>query len=775
MGRVYRAFDQKIEEEVALKLIRPEVAADKRTVERFRNEIKTARKITHKNVCRMHDMGEEGKSLFITMEYVRGEDLKSLIRQTRTLTVGTAVSIARQVAEGLGEAHRLGVVHRDLKPGNIMIDKEGNAKIMDFGIARSLARAGTTAEGALIGTPEYMSPEQAEGMPADTRADIYALGVVLFEMVTGRPPFGGETSLAIAHKHKYEHAPDPRTLNPEVPEDLSRVILRCLEKEREARYQTTAELLTDLGSVERASPATANGSVELSGTKRKPNSSKTITVNITPKKLLIPATALVAVAAIVFGLIRFLPKKEAGSPLSSKHSVAVLPFVDMTPEKNYEYLADGISDALINALSRIQDLHVPGRTSAFFFKGRELDVHDIGQKLNVKTVLEGSVQVMGDRLRVVAQLVSTEDGFQLWSDKYDRKLESVFAIQDDIARAIVGTLKIEILGDKNAALVKPATKNLEAYNLYLQGRFFYNKRGKENLQKSEGFYEKAIEMDPTYALAYAGLAETIRILAGNSYSPAAEAYPKAKEIIKKALELDDKISEAYSASACVKRDFDWDFAGAEGDYKRAIELSPDDANIYHQYAILLSILGRHEEAIKEVKLARDLDPLAPRIRANVGWILYCARKYDEALEVLNKELQFDANHWATYEYLGYTYAKLERYAESEESFKMAIGLEDHPNLSIGLALTYARAGRTEEARKLLYELNDRAKKEYVSPAVLATPYGGLGERDVAFVLLDKAYAERDNRITYLSMEPIYDPLRSDPRFDALLQEIGFKK
>jgi serine/threonine protein kinase len=295
MGRVYRAYDRKIEEEVALKLIRPDIAAERRTVERFRNEIKTARKITHKNVCRMHDLGEEGKNLFIIMEYVRGEDLKSLMRRARILATSTAVSIARQVAEGLGEAHRIGIVHRDLKPGNIMIDKEGNAKIMDFGIARSLARAGTTAEGAIIGTPEYRSPEQVEGKPADQRADIYALGVILFEIVTGRPSFEGETSLAIAHKHRYEPAPDPRTLNPQIPEDVSHLILRCLEKEKEKRYQTAAEVHADLEKIEQLIPSTDR----ITRTK-KPFTSKEITVKFTVRKLFFPVLALGAVIIIAF-------------------------------------------------------------------------------------------------------------------------------------------------------------------------------------------------------------------------------------------------------------------------------------------------------------------------------------------------------------------------------------------------------------------------------------------------------------------------------------------
>jgi len=403
MGKVYRVEDKKIKEEVALKLVKPEIASDKKTIERFSNELKMARKIAHRNVCKMYDLGEEKGTHYITMEYVSGEDLKSFIRRADLLSAGKAIFIGRQVCEGLAEAHRIGVIHRDLKPSNIMIYKEGNARIMDFGIARSLKAKGFTGAGVMIGTPEYMSPEQAEVKEVDQRSDIYSLGVILYEMVTGRVPFEGETPLGIAMKHKSETPRDPREINAQIPEDLGSVILKCLEKDKENRYQSAGEVRSELTRIEEGIPTTE--SVEA---KRKPITSKEITVTFGLKKLFIPALVVVAVIAVAIIIWQLLPQREAVPTEPRKSSIAVLPFEDLSPKKDQEYFCDTMANSIINALSNIDDLSVRARGSSFLFKGKQRDLQEIAMKLNVESVLEGSIQKKITRFKALLKKMNLE-------------------------------------------------------------------------------------------------------------------------------------------------------------------------------------------------------------------------------------------------------------------------------------------------------------------------------------------------------------------------------
>jgi TolB-like protein/Tfp pilus assembly protein PilF/tRNA A-37 threonylcarbamoyl transferase component Bud32 len=769
MGRVYKVFDSDIKEKIALKLLRPEVALDRETVERFSNELKLARKISHRNVCRMFDLGKAEGTTFIAMEFVAGEDLKKLIRKTGQLGVGRAVSIGKQVCEGLMEAHHLGVVHRDLKPQNIMVDEDGNARIMDFGIARSLSGKGITGAGVMIGTPEYMSPEQVEGKEADQRSDIYSLAIILYEMLTGRVPFEGDTPFTVGVKHKSEIPRDPRELNTQIPQDVSWLVLKCLEKDKVKRYQSAEELHADLQRVEQGLPTT-----ERVLAARKPFTSKEITVKFSLEKLVFPGLVIAALV-IAAGLIlwRVLPKKEAVSAESGPPSVAVLPFVDDSPEKVHDYLCEGIPSTLINALITIQNLRVPARTSAFSFAGKGLDIQAIGQKLNVENVLEGSIQVVGNNLRVTATLIKVKDGYQLWNATYDRKLEDVFAIQDEIAQAIVKVLKVRLLGEQEEPLVRRYTENIEAYKLYLEGLYYWNKRTGKDLNEAIELFNQALSKDPNYALAYVGLADSYSLLSLFGDARPQDVFPRAKAAATKALEINETLAEAHNSVAYVYESYDWNWKAAETEFKRALELNPNYAIGHFWYGELLLYFGRFEEAIREMKRALELDPVSLVINANLGWAYIMARQTDQALAQLHKTLEMDPNFAAARLFLGFANLEKRNFSEAINEMKKARELSGDTSVMVAsLGKAYAAAGKFEEAKGILEELKVRSQKQHVSAYRMASVYAVMGDYDRAFELANKAYEERDENLIQIKVDHAFAPVHSDPRYKALLKKMG---
>jgi serine/threonine-protein kinase len=769
MGRVYKVIDTKVNEKIALKLVKPEIASDKGTLERFNNELRLARTISQKNVCRMYDMGEAGGSRFITMEYVQGEDLKSMIEMSGSLSLGMLLNVGKQVCDGLAEAHGLGVVHRDLKPQNIMIDKHGNAKIMDFGIARSVREKGLTGPSVMIGTPEYMSPEQAEARIADHRSDIYSLGVILYEMATSRVPFTGDTALGVAMKHKGEAPKDPRQLNPNIPDDLGAVILRCLEKDAEKRYGNVADLKADLERVEQGLPT-----LDRVVPRRSSRITKDITVKLNVKRVLSTAMIVIGLAAAGLLIWRLAPRRDAGTAALKSRSIAILPFEDLSAERDQEPLADGISETLINALSRVEGLRVAARTSSFFFKGKEQDVHEIGRKLGVGTLLEGSVQVSARKLRIMVRLIDAVNGFPIWAQDYHKTVDDIFGIQDDISESVVRALKIELMGERRDPRAPARTTDREAYNLYLRGRYFWEKREKGDLEKAIGFFNQAIGKDPSYALAYAGIADCYVILGDNQYIPVDDAFPKAKAASLKALEIDDEIAEAHASLASLLESYEHDFSGAEKEFLLAIQRNPGYATARHWYALFLSCQGRHEEAIAEMERARELDPLSPRLNANLGLVLYYASRYDRAISELERSIELFPEHGANYEYITRAFALAGRYEEAMTAVHRLLELVADPSAAItGPALINVLSGRRAEAQKGLAKAMAYAQENFTSAIAIAEILAGLGEKDQALGWLDKALAANESTLAHLKVNPLFDAVRSDPRFKALLRKIGF--
>ena len=774
MGKVYKAHDTEIKEKVALKLLKPEIAADEKTIERFRNEIRLARKIVHKNVGRMYDLSKAEGTYFITMEYVEGQDLRGLIRQSRQLTLGTTINIAKQVSEGLAEAHKLGVVHRDLKPSNVMIDKEGSARIMDFGIARSIKAKGITGAGVIIGTPEYMSPEQVDAKETDQRSDIYSLGVILYEMVTGRVPFEGDTPLSVAVKQKTETPEDPRKLNSQIPEDLSNVILRCMEKDKEKRYQSSGEVRSVLANIEKGIPTT-----EKVIPKRRPITSKEISVTFSLKRLLIPGlivAALVIAAMIIIWQV--IPQKEAAPAKSGKYSIAVLPFEDLSPTKDHEYLCDGIAETLINSLNNIKDLWVPARASSFSFKGKDLGIREIGQELGVDNLLEASVQVIGNRLRITPKIINVNDGSQVWSEQYDRQMEDVFAIQDEIAQEIVNALKIKLLGEKEAYIVKSYTENLQAYNLYLKGRYFWNKRTEEGLRKSLDYFQQAIDLDPTYALAYVGLADAYNILGDWQYLEPKEAFPNAKAAARKALEIDDFLAEAHTALALSYFEYDWDWHSAEIEYKRAIALNPNYASAHHWYSEFLAVMGRHHEARVEIQKALELEPLSLIINAVSGELYQWARQDEDAIKQCKKTLEMDPDFIPAHYYLFGSYLRKGMVDESFNHFIVAYSAFHHLTREEKetVQTLYKESGWNGVARFMIAKLEIISKVKYFRPTDISIFYTMLKDYERALDYLEKAYQIRSPAmVLYVVQAAEFEALHSEPRFQALLKKVGLEK
>ena len=725
MGIVYKAKDTTLERTVAIKFLPRQTATQAEERQRFYIEAKAAAALNHPNIATIHAIEEVEDDVFIVMEYIEGQELKQKI-DAGPLPVEDAIHIILQIANGLQEAHKKGIVHRDIKSANIMLTGSGQIKIMDFGLAKVRGGAQVTQIGTTLGTAAYMSPEQARGEDVDHRTDIWSLGVVLYEAIAGQLPFKGHYEQAVLYSILNEDPESITCLRRGVPTELEAIMNKALAKSPNERYQQVDGMLIDL--------------------------------NVLGKELETKS--------------RQVPKEKCPP------SVAVLPFVNVSPEKENEYFSDGMTEEIIDALTKVEGLRVVSRTSVFAFKGKDQDIRKIGEQLNVSHVVEGSVRKAGNRVRITAQLINIADGYHLWSEHFDREMEDVFTIQEEIAHMIVNALKIKLVRKAETPLVERSTENIKAYNLFLKGRYCWNKRTEAALKQCVNYFEQAIEIDPDYMLAYCGLADAYALLGIAEYGalPPMEVMPKAKAAAVKALEIDNTLAEAQTTVAHVKAFFDWDFTGADKEFNRAIELNPNYPFSHHWYALYLSAMERHDEAIAEEKRAQELEPLSLIINKNVGTIFYYARKYEQAIEQYKKALELDPDFARTHFFLGLAYISNSMFEEAIAEIKKAITFSGENTVMLALlASAIAMSGKKDEATKILKDLKKRLKRGYVPSFNLAILYMGLDEKASAFEWLEKAYQERSSWLVSLKVEPILDGLRSDPRFTALLKKVGLEK
>jgi len=813
MGEVYLAEDTKHHDrKVALKLLHLDFVNDENLLRRFKQEARGLLALNHPNILTIYEIGQDNSAYFIATEFIEGTTLR---RHTahRQLKIDEALDISIQIASALSAAHGAGIIHRDIKPENVMLRPDGYVKVLDFGLAKLAEREAEqekeqphdhealtlafsdTSPGAVIGTTGYMSPEQARGLPIDARTDIFSLGVILYEMVTGRPPFHGATkSDVLAALLEREPAPVARYA-PDTPQELQRIIWKALAKDKETRYQTVKDLLIDLKqlkkelefeihlsrssiepgvleAIHRSGGATLHSSA---GSTREPfaRTSEISAAQTAASGEALPARrkrywpiviAAAAVLAVAAASIYFYSRQTRAIT-----SVAVLPFVNASDNPSADYLSDGITESIINSLSQLPKLKVMSRSAVFRYKGKPVDPLDVGRKLGVGAIVTGTVEQIGDSLIVKTELVDVSDGSQLWGEQYNRNFSDIIAVQNDIAWKISEKLRLKLTGEDARRVTKRYTDNPEAYQLYLKGRYFWNKRDEESLKTGIKNFQDAIRVDPSYALAYSGMADSYALLADIGAVSPNDAMPKAKAAAGKAIELDHELAEAYTSRAFIKLAYDWDWTGAESDFKQALNLNPNYPTAHQWYASYLMQMGRYDEAREEIKRAQQLDPLSLIIGANSGLYLYFSHDYDGAIEQYRRTLEIDPNFYIAHFYLGKAYAQKKMYNEAITEFQRLVSAPgDNLEAEAALANAYAQSGRRADAQKILAGLLNESQQRYVSPLYIATVYTGLGDRDKAIEWLNKAYDSRHPGLVLIRIEPMFDTLRSDARFQELL-------
>ncbi len=732
MATVHLARDLKHDRPVALKVLRPEVAADL-GLERFLREIRLAAQLHHPHILPVYDSGtlDAGPGPtgpYYVMPFIEGESLRSRLDREGRLPVADALLIAREVAEALDYAHRRHILHRDIKPENILLE-EGHALVADFGIARAIGAAGEaqlTGAGLAVGTPAYMSPEQVVGRTdLDGRTDVYSLACVLFEMLAGEPPFSGGNVATILTQRLIEDPPRLATLRPGIPAAVEEAVNRGLAREPAERAETAGAYARLLASA--------------------------VTADVRP-------TA-----------------PRVGQE-SSDRSIAVLPFVNLSPDPENEYFSDGMTEEIISALSQVPGLRVTARSSAFALKGKSLDARAIGKRLKVRSLLEGSVRKVGDRIRISTQLIDAVEGYQVWSQVFDRTLADVFAVQDELARAIAGALTQRVTGSSSGPLVAPQTTDLEAYTLYLRGNWFVNQRSVDGMRTAIDYFEQAIDRDQSYALAHAGLANCWAMRGFDEYGdlPPREAMPRAKAAVRQALQLDPLLAGAHRWQGVVTMLYDWDWAAAEAAFRRALELGPDDPMSLMWYATFLGAMGRHDQGLSLIRRAEALDPISLLIHLAVARSLAFAGRFDEAAGQLRATIEMDPRHGLCYNWLSRALCSMRRYDEGAEAAEQGMRLAGPaPALVMMAGYAYGMQGREGDARRMLQALEEEGRRGYLSPLYEALVRMALGELDEVFRLYDVGVEQRSGWLPFFRVTPQPEhPSRADPRFAALLKKVG---
>ena len=797
MGEVYLAEDTRLGRRVALKLLPAEFTQHPERIARFEQEARAASALNHPNIITVFDIGRYDGRHFIAFEYVEGMTLRQHL--AGTLGLSKALDIAIQTATALQAAHEAGITHRDIKPENVMLRPDGYVKVLDFGLAKlterlsessankrrgedeptlvlSAGRAAAapalrhpapptpTDPGTVMGTVRYMSPEQARGQQVDARSDIFSLGVVLYEMIAGRLPFDGATAndvLAAILRGR------PKPLTKTVvncPAELEKSVTKALRKDRAQRYQTITELCNDLRQVKTRLEIDA-ALASLSPNEIAARSSARLSENL--------SQALTVELSSGTGKTTNIGRSRKGKTSKIIDSLAILPLVNVSKDSQMEYLSDGITESIINSLAQLPKLRVVPASTVQRYKGHAVDPQLTGQELNVRAILTGRVQLVGKSLIVKTELIDVRNNAQLWGEQYRRQLTDIFALQDEISQEISAKLRLQLSGEDKKKLVKRYTDNTEAYHLYLKGRYYVSKRTPEWIRKGIEHYQQAIDLDPNYALAYAGLADAFGFLASSTGGqPPREAYPKAKAAALKALELDEALGEAHCSLGFFHLLFDWDFTAAERQYKRALELSPNYANAHDGYGFYLKATGQHEAALRECKLAQQLDPLSLFTTLSVGWAHYFARRFDDALAQGRKVLDLDPNFGFAYAHAGLCHVHLGQFEEAVAATRKAVNLVGgNPNFLAYLGYALGRAGQHREARQMLAQLERLRKRQYVSAYFSAMIYLGLGNWHEALNWLEQAYEERSGFLAFMKVEPMLDVVRSEERFENLLRLI----